>query len=350
MTNPTVVGFDFDEAPLRAALAPAGSGTYEPTPLGIAGARAAAAATFPAPGVTAERVVLSASTSEAYSWLLHLLCDAGDEVLVPSPSYPLLEELARLAGVELTPYRLAYDGAWHVDLPSLEAAVTPRSRAVVVVSPNHPTGSCLRREELRRVAALGLPIVADEVFAAYAYADDPTRAATALEAEGALVFALGGLSKFALLPQLKLAWMGVGGPDALAREALHRLELVADTFLSVATPVQLALPRLLELAGPRRAAARARCVGGRRALAQALAGTPATLLHAEGGWAAIVRLPATRPDTEWAALLLRDHGVLVHPGRLYDLPTAAPTVVVSLIVHPGDLAVGARAIGLASSA
>lgn len=292
--------------------------------------------------------MLSASTSEAYSWLLHLLCDAGDEVLVPCPSYPLLDELARLAGVSLAPYRLAYDGAWHVDLASLEAAVTPRSRAIVVVTPNNPTGSCLRRAELERIAGLGLPIVSDEVFAEYAYAADPGRVSTALEADGALVFALGGLSKSALLPQAKLAWTAVGGPESDARGALERLEIVADTFLSVGAPVQLALPRLLELGRPRREALLRRVVEGRRTLARELEGTPAGLLHAEAGWAALVRLPSTRTDVEWAALLAAEHGVLVHPGCLYELPAAAPTVVVSAIVHPDELARGARALAGAS--
>src|ERR1019366_4280757 len=176
----------------------------------------------------------TASTSEAYAFLFKLLCDPGDEVLVPVPSYPLFEPLARLGSVRAVPYRLAYGGAWHVDLASARDAVTARTRAIVAVSPNNPTGSYLKRAELAALGALGLPIVSDEVFARYPLREDATRARSALEANGApLVFALGGLSKLAALPQVKLAWMAVGGDESRIGQAMGRLEVIADAFLSL---------------------------------------------------------------------------------------------------------------------
>jgi len=201
--------------------------------------------------------MLTASTSEAYSFLFKLLCDPGDAVLVPAPSYPLFEHLAELEGVQALPYRLAYDGAWHVDIASLKRAVTPRVRAIVAVSPNNPTGHYLRQAEADALAALGLPLVLDQVFAPFPLADGAPLAARAND--GCLTFTLDGLSKRAGSPQLKLGWTVVSGPEAARREARERLELIADTFLSVGTPVQQALPELLELCPVITAAISARC-------------------------------------------------------------------------------------------
>ena len=238
--------------PSSSALALPGSLVYEPAPFGLDSAREAVARDLSAhgPRVDPARVVLTASTSEAYAFLFKLLCDPGDEVLVPRPSYPLFEHLARLESVRAVPYRLAYDGAWHVDLPVVRAAITPRTRAIVTVSPNNPTGSYLKTTELGELAALGLPIVSDEVFARYPLrADSNARSFGPRGPPGSpLVFALGGLSKLAALPQAKLAWMAVGGEPARVDAALARLEVIADSFLSVAAPVQHALPALLRIA------------------------------------------------------------------------------------------------------
>jgi aspartate/methionine/tyrosine aminotransferase len=290
-------------------------------------------------------VVLTASTSEAYAFLFKLLCDPGDEVLVPSPSYPLFEHLARLESVRAVPYRLAYDGAWHVDLPSVRAAVSSRSRAIVAVSPNNPTGSYLKRHELDALADVGLPIVSDEVFGRYAVKADGARATSALEAgdRAPLVFALGGLSKLAGLPQMKLAWIAIGGQAARVTEALARLEVIADAFLSVGTPVQHALPALLASRNTAERSIHDRMLSNVAAIASAAGGSAVSLLDVEGGWYAILRLPATRTEEAWTLAFLEQDGVYVHPGHFFDFEDEA-YVVVSLLTPEETLREGVRRI------
>jgi aspartate/methionine/tyrosine aminotransferase len=344
-TNPTAVGLPYPAEALRAALGRGGSERYQPAPFGLASARAAVAAEYARAGVSAhpDRIVLTASSSESYAFLFKLLADPGDAVLVPEPSYPLFEYLARLEGVEAVPYRLAFDGTWHVDFASVEQALVQgagRARAVVVVSPNNPTGSFLKRDELARLASLAerhdLALVSDEVFAPYGFGADPNRV-TALAAEASLdtaapAFSLGGLSKACGLPQLKCGWILVGGREP--ERSLAGLELVADTYLSVGTPVQAALPELLALGGDIRAAIAERVQTNLVALAAALpAGSSTTLLPAEGGWSAILRVPATHSDEAWAATLLDQAGVLVHPGYFFDL-AGGTFLVVSLLPAP----------------
>jgi len=316
--------------------------SYEPSPFGLLSAREAIAKQLSAGGVQVDpgRIVLTASTSEAYSFLFKLLCDPGDEVLVPRPSYPLFDHLAQLEAVRPVPYRLAYDGGWHIDLPSVTSAVSPRTRAIVVVSPNNPTGSYLKREELEALGSLGIPIVSDEVFASYPLRDDPSRAASALRAEDApLVFALGGLSKLAALPQMKVAWIAVGGHDARVREALGRLEVIADAFLSVGTPAQHALPEFLASRGVARKALDARLRTNCHTLRERTVGSPASLLDVEGGWYATLRLPRTRTEEEWALRFLEEDSVYVHPGHFFDFEDEA-YVIVSLLAREATLAEG----------
>jgi alanine-synthesizing transaminase len=371
-SNPTSAAIPYDRDAILSALALPPSLVYEPAPFGLDSAREAVARDLSAhgPPVDAARVALTASTSEAYAFLFKLLCDPGDEMLVPRPSYPLFEHLARLESVAAVPYRLAYDGAWHVDLPSVRAAITPRTRGIVTVSPNNPTGSYLKRGELAELAALGLPIVSDEVFARYslreraidatqsidartmgAQAIDATeagsgvRARSALEArdQAPLVFALGGLSKLAALPQAKLAWMAVGGEPARVEAALARLEVIADAFLSVAAPVQHALPALLASRAVAEQAIRQRTRDNLAWLAAAVTGSAASLLDVEGGWYATLRLPRTRGEEAWALAFLEDDGVLVHPGHFFDFEDEA-YVVVSLLTPGATLREGARRI------
>ncbi|HEY6478183.1 MAG TPA: pyridoxal phosphate-dependent aminotransferase, partial [Polyangia bacterium] len=369
-SNPTHAGLPYPAEAIAAALANGPSGRYEPAPLGMPSARAAVArAPFalyePAPlglpaarvavaadyaraggAVDPERVVLTASSSESYGFLFKLCCDPGDAVLVPEPSYPLFEYLARLEGVVPIGYRLAFDGVWHVDFSSLDDALAAarndgrRPRTVVVVNPNNPTGSFLKRAELARLAAFcareDLALVADEVFAPYPCAPDPDRVSTiAVDptvADGPPVFSLGGLSKACGLPQLKLGWIVAGGRDAA--RAITALELVADTYLSVATPVQAALAELLPLGAEVRAAIAARIAGNRAQLAAALPPTSGiTGLPAEGGWSAILRLPASRSDESWAASLVAQTGVLTQPGYFYDL-SGGTFLVLSLLPPP----------------
>jgi alanine-synthesizing transaminase len=338
-SNPTQAGIPHDGGAILAALATAASLVYEPAPFGLTSAREAVARVLSTdgPAVDAGRVVLTASTSEAYAFAFKLLCDPGDEVLVPVPSYPLFEHLARLEHVRAVPYRLAYDGAWHVDLGSARAAITARTRAIVTVSPNNPTGSYLKTAELSALGALGLPIVSDEVFAGYPLRDDATRARSALDARGApLVLALGGLSKLAALPQMKLAWMVLGGDDARVEAALARLEVIADAFLSVGTPVQHAAPALLASRGPAEGAIRERTRANLTFVRERVAGSAVSVLDVEGGWYATLRLPRTRTEQDWALALLEEDGVHVHPGHFFDFESEA-YLVVSLLTPQESL-------------
>jgi aspartate/methionine/tyrosine aminotransferase len=344
--NPTALGLGWEADALAPLLAPAGTERYQPEPFGLMSARAVLSEHLAQVGVQVApaELLLTASTSEAYAFLFKLLCDAGDNVLVPSPSYPLFDMLAALEGVELRPYALRYDGRWHLDLPTLEAARDARTRAILLVHPNNPTGSYLSREELARLAAFDLPLVSDEVFAEYAHRPDPRRAASAWAArERVLVFRMGGLSKSLALPQLKLAWTAIGGPAPRVREACERLSHIADTYLSVATPVQLALPALLARGAQVRAELHARVLRNLRQLETTFAGSAVSVLDCEGGWYAILRLPSFLDDEQWALTLLRDHDVLVQPGFYYELQHGA-CVVVSLLSHEGVLREGARRI------
>jgi hypothetical protein len=339
-SNPTRAGLECPADLLR-LLAGAEALRYEPAPFGLPAARAAVAADFARRGfpLSADRVVLSASTSEAYAFLFKLLCDPGDEVLVPRPGYPLFEFLAALESVEVRGYPFAHDGEWHLDLGALRAAIGPRTRAVVVVNPNNPTGAYLKLDERAAIETLcaehQMALVSDEVFADFPCREDPARAASVARDGDTLAFALGGLSKSCGLPQLKLAWTAVTGPAAQVRDALARLEVVADTYLSVSTPVQVAAPALLARRDELQAPIRERVAANLRALRSAIGpGCPATLLEPEGGWYAVLRVPATRTEEERVMRLLDERDVLVHPGYFFDFPGEA-YLVLSLL-PPGE--------------
>ena len=335
-TNSTRVGLPYPPD-LLAPLADPAALTYEPSPLGLASAREAVSADHARRGVPVHpgRVVLTASTSEAYAWLFKLLCDPGDAVLVPRPSYPLFAYLARLESVDVHPYALSYDGEWHLGPDAVLEAVTPRTRAVVVVSPNNPTGSFLKRAEaealLELCAERELAVISDEVFADYAFGSDPRRMASLAGDGAALAFSLGGLSKSCGLPQLKLAWIAVSGPEKWSGPARARLEVVADTYLSVSTPVQRAAPALLARRWELQRPIAERVTANRDALRRRLGpGSPASLLAAEGGWSAVVQVPATESEEERVTRLLEEQGVLVHPGYFFDFPREA-FLVLSLL-------------------
>ncbi len=347
-SNPTRVGLAYPAARIREALGDERALRYEPSPRGLERARAAVAAYYgerlePGLEVDASRILLTASTSEAYSYLFQLLADPGDEVLSPRPSYPLFEYLAGLAAVKIRQYPLRYDGAWHIDFEALEAAVTERSRAIVVVNPNNPTGSFLKRGELERLEDLavrhGLVIVSDEVFCDYGFGAAPDRVATLAGERRALTFSMSGLSKVAGLPQMKLGWMVASGPGSAA--ALEALELIADTFLSVSTPVQVALPALLESSGAVREAIRARTAANREHLEWRLAGSPASVLRTEGGWYAVVQTPRTRSEEQWVMALLDECDVLVQPGFFFDFESEA-YLVLSLLAEEAVFTEGVR--------
>jgi aspartate/methionine/tyrosine aminotransferase len=344
-TNPTTVALPYPEQ-LASALADADVRLYRPAPFGSLEARAAAASSYEAQ-VRPEQVVLTASTSEAYSFLFKLLCDAGDEVLVPTPSYPLFELLTGLDHVRSVPYRLDPQGAWCLDRDSIEHARSPRTRAVLVVSPNNPTGSMVRtgdREWLVRFAAEHrLALIADEVFAPYLLTGRPDT--TSFVNEGrALTFTLGGLSKSAGLPQMKLAWTVVSGPAPLVADALSRLEIIADTYLSVSTPVQLAAAALIEYGGQVRAAIQQRIVHNLETVRAAVSRAPALTLHLpDGGWSVVVRVPAILTEEQIVLGLLAAHAVLVHPGYFFDVETEA-YLVLSLLPPPDVFAGGVERI------
>ncbi|MEP7050194.1 MAG: pyridoxal phosphate-dependent aminotransferase [Pseudomonadota bacterium] len=344
-SNPTLTALPYDAERVLAALAQRESMRYEPAAFGLLSARAAVQALQREAGfeLPPEQILLTSSTSEAYAFLFKLLCDPGDEVLIPQPSYPLFEHLAALENVSAKPYALAYDGAWHVDFDMLEPLLGPRTRAIVIVTPNNPTGSFLKMDELARLASYGLPLISDEVFADFALSADPRRARSVLETSAVLVFALGGLSKQAALPQLKLAWTCISGPRAQVVEARSRLELVADTFLSPNTPVQLALPDILAARAPVTAALNARIRSNWAVLTAAFTGSAAHPLFLEGGWYAIVRLPALCTETEWVLTLLEADGVLTQPGFFYDF-VGGPQLVLSLITEAEPFALGVRRI------
>jgi aspartate/methionine/tyrosine aminotransferase len=346
MTNPTAAGIEYPAALLE-PLADERGCRYEPRPFGSMAAREAVAADYARRGldVPSGRVVLTASTSEAYSLLFKLLCEpSGDEVLVPVPSYPLFDHLTRLDGIRAVPYRLAYHGRWLVEFDSIDAGWSARTRAVLAVSPNNPTGSTLTASELsafaQRCSSGNAALVLDEVFAEYPLGEEwpPERIA------GCLSFRLGGLSKSAGLPQVKLGWIAVDGPETLVGSALDRLELICDTYLSVSTPVQVAAPRLIAAGAVVRDAIRARIRGNYARLREMAAGHPAIeVLHADGGWSAVIRVPSTRGEEDLVLELLELDGVMVHPGFFFDFPHEA-YLVVSLLPEPAAFRDGIRRV------
>jgi aspartate/methionine/tyrosine aminotransferase len=338
LSNPTRAGFDYPPDLLE-PLASQAALVYEPHPFGMSGARNAVAAEYGrrGAGVPVDRIVLTASTSEAYSVLFKLLCDPEDDVLVPRPSYPLFDHLTRLDAVMNRPYDLEYDGrGWSIDFDSLERAMTPRSRAVLVVHPNNPTGSFLKRQELERLAQLcaarSMAIISDEVFADYGIAPSPDACGSVVERRDVLAFGLGGLSKSVGLPQAKLGWIGVAGPDDLVDKAIGRLEVICDAYLSVSTAVQVAAADLLRRGASVRAQIQGRIRDNyRRLTALTLAAPSCRVLHAEGGWYAVLRVPALGREEDLVLELLERDGVLTHPGYFFDFPREA-FLVVSLIV------------------
>ncbi len=337
-SNPTRAGLAYPPD-LLAPLASASGLAYAPQPFGLESARAAVVADYARRGVATslDRVCLAASTSEAYAWLFKLLCDPGDRVLVPRPSYPLFEHLTALECVEASPYELDLHGHWRIDVDALARQIDDRTKAVLVVSPNNPTGSVVDRAELDALAAVcaahDLVLIGDEVFADYRL-DGEAAAPSVIEQDRAVAVSLGGLSKSVGLPQVKVAWMAVGGPADAASRVMAGLEIIADTFLSVSTPAQVALPELLARGAVVREEIRARTARNLTALAAVVAAVPAvTLLAPAGGWCAVLQVPSMRHEEALVLTLVEQDGVLVHPGYFFDFPREA-FVVVSLLVAP----------------
>jgi alanine-synthesizing transaminase len=391
VSNPTRAGLHYDEAAILGALASPRALDYDPQPKGLLGAREAVAGYYRDRSgresdvasnvasngidVDPERIVLTTSTSEGYSFVFRLLCNAGDELLVPKPSYPLFEFLADLQDVRLVPYPLIYDHGWQLDFPSLEKAVTEHTRGVVVVHPNNPTGSFVKAGEVGMLNGFcrehGLAVIADEVFLDYGLGefqngpgpksnprslhapldrrspiqwlgrdDSRTEYGSFTGNEGVLTFTLSGLSKIAALPQMKVAWVVTSGPREEVEEAMGRLEVIADTYLSMNAPVQWALPALIEQRKDIQRQLMGRVRENLAELDRQLAGQKAcSRLSVEGGWYAVLRVPVTRSDEELAIELVREKAVTVHPGHFYDFPGDG-YLVLSLITAEGEFREG----------
>jgi len=333
-SNPTTIGVKCD-AGLLQAFTNTEALRYSPEPRGLRSAREAVASYYASRGeqVSPDNVILTTSTSEAYSFVFRLLCDPGDEVLVPSPSYPLFDFLAGLQDVQLRPYTLFYDHGWHVDVHSVGAGANERTRAIMAVHPNNPTGSYLHESEVAELNAVAakhnMALVIDEVFLDFAH--DGVRRASFATNRDALTFTLSGVSKISGLPQMKVAWIAVSGPDALVRPALDRLEVIADTYLSMNAPAQLATPVMLEHRHSFQQQLMGRIRTNLAELDRQLASQSlCSLLEIEGGWYATLRVPVTRSDENLAIELLETKNVLVHPGHFYDFPSDG-YIIVSLI-------------------
>lgn len=333
-TNPTRVGIPYPEEELAEILRRSADPVYEPHPRGSAAAREALAASL---SCSADDLVLTASTSESYSYLFKLFGDPGDEVLTAAPSYPLLDSLAALEGLTLSHFHLSPGRRFALDVERVELSLTPRTRLLALVHPGNPTGAFLSPQEQDAVSKLcasrGLPLILDEVFADYPLDESPHAAAASGEA---LSFSLGGLSKSAGLPSWKLGWIRVGGPADLRRRAVAALEMVADSYLSVGTPVQRALPEILELAPRIRSAILERIRGN----LQTLRNLPG-LLEPAGGWSAVLRFSLPQSDEELALEILEQTGVLVQPGYFFDFETD-DFLVVSLLPEPERFGEGVR--------
>lgn len=338
---------------------PAGA-RYEPAPFGLDAAREAVARGYRERGldVDAAHVILGSSTSEAYSWAFKLLADAGDGVMVPSPSYPLFEYLAGLEGVGITTYPLIPTEGFRVDIDELERRIGPHTRAIVLVHPNNPTGTLVREDDaeaIDRIAAeRGIAVIADEVFGLYLREPvPPALRRSFIGARRALTLVMSGLSKECCAPQLKLGWTVVCGPDDLVTAALSRLEVIADTYLSVATPVQIALPQILtaraEIVAELRERIETNLATLDRAIAAAGAEAPIARLPLHGGWTALVTVPRVMPEEAWVLALARERKVLVQPGFFFDISDGG-TLAVSLIVDPGTFRTGIEAVVQAVSA
>jgi alanine-synthesizing transaminase len=345
-TNPTRVGLAYPEDELAELLRRGAGVSYEPHPRGLLAAREALAEALSTPGdpVSPDDLALTASTSESYSHLFKLFADPGDEVLTAAPSYPLLDSLAALDSLVLTHVYLEPDQRFILDPEDVAVALRERTRLLALIHPGNPTGRFLSAAEQGAAAALcaarGVPLISDEVFADFPLEDRRHAGPAAAGGEG-LAFSLGGLSKSAGLPSWKLGWIRAGGPPALRRRAVAALEMVADTYLSVATPVQRALGGVLALAPRIRSEILGRVRGNLAMLRKALEAVPsAALLEPEGGWAAVIRIAASRLDDEELALALLDRaGVLVHPGYFFDF-ASEDFLVLSLLPEPGSFGEG----------
>lgn len=346
-SNPTEVGLTIPDGLLQ-SLSYRESYRYQPQPLGLTVARKAVVehlATYDLT-VTRDCVVLTAGTSEGYGHLFKLLCDPGDAVMVPRPSYPLFDYLTRLEGVRAVPYQLDYQGRWHVDVNDLQRRLTPRTRAILMVNPNNPTGSFVSADEFDFVTNLcrkyNLALIVDEVFVTYPMDARAMRMSVLSRTPEVLTFSLGGLSKAVGLPQIKLGWITVGGPSVIVKRALSRLELICDTYLSVGTPGQIASPQLFGVGVVVADQIRTRLRANYGKLRQLVSGYQSVqLLAIDGGWYAVLQVPTTQSEEELVLVLLERDRVLAHPGYFFDFPREA-FLIISLLQKPHIFELGVK--------
>lgn len=343
-SNPTTCGFSFDQSTILGSFADPEALRYSPAPRGLPEARAAVCSYYAEQGCTipTEEVFLTTGTSEGYSFVFRTLCDPGDEILVPTPSYPLFDFLADIQDVRLTRYSLVYDHGWQIDFHSLQRAISPRTRAVIVVHPNNPTGHYAKASEASQLAEIcsqqDIAIIADEVFLDFSFSGERHRSFAG--ETGALTFVLSGLSKIAGLPQMKAAWIVTAGRAHLKEAALSRLEVIADTYLSMNAPVQCALPALLDQRHNFQRQWKTRTSANLAELDRQLAkNARCSRLKSDGGWNVVLRVPAIRSDEDAAIDLLQTKGVYVHPGHFYDFPGDGH-IVVSLLAPREEFAEG----------
>ena len=344
VSNPTECGFEYNSAAILDALRNPAALSYEPNPKGLESARRAVAGYYAdrEEKVLPEDIFLTTSTSEAYSYVFRMICNPGDELLIPSPGYPLFDFLADIQDVSLVRYPLLYDHGWQIDFYALEHAITPRTRGVIVVHPNNPTGHFAKQTDIAKLnsmcSARELAIIADEVFLDFAL--EESRPASFSTSRGAPTFTLSGLSKICGLPQMKAAWLIPSGSQQWKSEALARLEVIADTYLSMNAPVQLAIPRFLEERHGFQKQVISRLRRNLTELDRQLASQKVcSRLAVEGGWGAVVRVPNTLSSDDLAAELLRSKGISVHPGHFYEFPSEG-YLVVSLLTHEPEFSKG----------
>lgn len=347
-SNPTECGFDFDREAVLQALCQPSAMLYEPDAKGMASARRSVAEYYRERhgDVPPQDIIMTTSTSEAYFFVFRTICNPGDEILVPEPSYPLFTFLADIQDVKIARYPLVYDQGWHIDFHALEKAVTSHTRGLIVVHPNNPTGQFCKLPEVERLnqisSARGLAIIADEVFLDFSI--DENLPLSFVTNRGVLTFTMSGLSKISGLPQMKTAWLVTSGPEELKSQALERIEVIADTFLSMNTPVQTAIPIFLNQRQKFQAQVKERMLRNLTEFDRQLAAqTFCKRLAMEGGWYAVLRVPALRSDEDLAIELLTAKGVYVHPGHFYDFPTEG-YLIVSLIVPEREFAEGIRRV------
>ncbi|GGG92708.1 pyridoxal phosphate-dependent aminotransferase [Silvibacterium dinghuense] len=348
-SNPTHCGFEYDAEAILAPLRESRALDYDPDPRGMQTAREAVVRYYAEQGspLPAEHVLLTTSTSEAYSYLFRLLADPGDEILIAQPSYPLFDFLVQLEDVRLVPYALFYDHGWHLDPESLRRRIGPRTRAIALVHPNNPTGHFTKaseREALEQLCAEhGLALIVDEVFLDYSIESFPAVSFAAGE-HPVLTFVLSGLSKVAGLPQMKASWIAAFGPQPVLDAALKRLEVIADTFLAMNAPVQCALPAWLENRVAIQQQIRLRLRENLNLLDAALARqVMVSRLELEAGWYAVLRIPALVPDEDFALRMVLEHGVSVHPGSSFGF-AGSGWLVVSLLAPPHEFASGMESL------